>query len=56
MTPRGKIDLQAIRSSLSTTCTECGYSIPPNEVTRIDSERQKCPKCGSAFTPKNKGA
>jgi predicted RNA-binding Zn-ribbon protein involved in translation (DUF1610 family) len=52
MTPKRKINLKAVRASLNTVCTECGYSVSPAEILRIDSERMKCPKCGAVFTPK----
>jgi len=51
VTPRGKINLEAIRASLNTICTECGYSIAPSEIMRIDFYRMKCPKCGAVFDP-----
>jgi hypothetical protein len=54
MTPRGKINLEKIRASLNTDYTECGYSIPPNEIMRIDFDTMKCPKCGAVFAPKKR--
>ena len=54
MTPRSKIDLEKILASLNTICTECRYSIPPNEIMRIDFDTIKCPKCGAVFAPKKK--
>ena len=44
MTPRRKINLEAVRASLSTICTECGYLVPPNEIMRIDFDRQEVPE------------
>jgi len=51
---KGKINMEAVLAALNTTCTECSYSIPPNEIMRIDFERMKCPKCGAVFDPKTK--
>ena len=44
MTPRGKINLEAILAGLNTTWTECGYPKPPNEIMRIDFDTMKCSK------------
>jgi len=52
MTPKGKVNLQRVLASLNTLCTECGYSIAPNEIMRIDFERMKCAKCGAVFVAK----
>ena len=30
---------------LTTSCPECGYKIPPNEMMRLDTERMRCPNC-----------
>jgi len=54
MTPRGKINLEKILASLNTSCSACGYSIPPDEIRRIDFDTMKCPKCGAAFIPKKR--
>jgi len=54
MTRRGKINLEMILASLNTTCTACGYSIPPNEILGIDFDTVKCPKCGEVFTLKKR--
>ena len=51
MPRRDKINLEKIKASLFTLCTECGYKIPPAEERRIDGERMRCPKCGAAFIP-----
>ncbi len=37
MPGKEKINLEKIKASLSTLCTECGYKIPPAEERRIDS-------------------
>ena len=50
--PRGKINLDKIRASLNTICPSCGYSIPPNELERIDFTQVRCPKCRVEFAPK----
>ena len=54
MTPKGKINYDAVRASLNTVCAECGYSITPNRISLIDFERVKCPKCGAVFVQKKK--
>jgi hypothetical protein len=46
---RKKIDIKKVLASLNTTCPECGYSITPAEIVRIDFERMKYPKCGKIF-------
>jgi predicted RNA-binding Zn-ribbon protein involved in translation (DUF1610 family) len=51
---RNKLDLTKIHASLDAICTGCGYSIPPNEQVRIDSERMRCPKCGNEFKQQKK--
>jgi predicted RNA-binding Zn-ribbon protein involved in translation (DUF1610 family) len=53
--PRGKVKLEKIRGSLETLCPSCGYSIPPNELQRIDSTRVHCPKCQKQFVPRKTG-
>ena len=44
MPRRSKLDLNKIRASLTTTCTECGHEITADELRRIDFERVRCPK------------
>jgi ribosomal protein S27AE len=51
MPKKQKINLAKVLASLNTTCEKCGYSIPPEEIRRIDSERMECPKCGERFIP-----
>jgi hypothetical protein len=51
MPRREKINLEKVRASLFTLCTECGYKIPPAEERRIDFDHLRCPKCGAAFIP-----
>jgi hypothetical protein len=51
MPRKDKINLEKIKASLFTLCTECCYKIPPAEERRIDGERMRCPKCGAAFIP-----
>jgi uncharacterized protein (UPF0212 family) len=46
---RKKIDLKKVLGSQTTACPECGYSMSPAEIVRIDFERMKCPKCGKIF-------
>lgn len=53
--PRGKINIEKVRAALNTICTEWGASISPDQIQRIDFERQKCPVCGAIFTPAPKG-
>jgi predicted RNA-binding Zn-ribbon protein involved in translation (DUF1610 family) len=52
MPRKEKINLAKLLASLNTTCQKCGYSNPPEEIRRIDSERMECPKCGEQFIPK----
>jgi ribosomal protein S27AE len=47
--PRNKIDLQKVLAAMDTTCPECGCSITPAEIQRVDFERMRCPKCGQVF-------
>jgi predicted RNA-binding Zn-ribbon protein involved in translation (DUF1610 family) len=51
MPSRRKINLEKIKASLFTLCTECGYKIQPAEERRIDFDHVRCPKCGEAFVP-----
>ena len=51
MPQREKINLEKVKASLFTLCTECGYKIPPAEEHRIDFDHLRCPKCGAAFIP-----
>jgi hypothetical protein len=49
MPRRSKTDVNKIRESLQTICTQCGYSISPIDLVRLDNERVRCPKCGKEF-------
>jgi predicted RNA-binding Zn-ribbon protein involved in translation (DUF1610 family) len=49
MPKKQKINLAKVLASLNTTCTKCGYSIPPEEKRRVDFEHMLCPKCGERF-------
>jgi predicted RNA-binding Zn-ribbon protein involved in translation (DUF1610 family) len=51
MSSRKKINLEKVRASLFTLCTECGYKIQPAEERRIDFDHIRCPKCGAVFIP-----
>ena len=50
---KNKVNLAKVLASLNTTWPECGYSIVPCEIVRIDFERMKCPKCGEVFDAKS---
>jgi predicted RNA-binding Zn-ribbon protein involved in translation (DUF1610 family) len=50
MAARKKINLEKVKASLATPCSNCGYQIPPAEVRRISTTQVRCPKCGVAFT------
>jgi predicted RNA-binding Zn-ribbon protein involved in translation (DUF1610 family) len=50
MPRKQKINLEKVLASLNTLCSKCGYSIPPAETCRLDTQRMKCPKCGEVFT------
>jgi hypothetical protein len=39
MPRRSKNDVSKIRELLQTVCTECGYSIAPIDLVRLDNER-----------------
>jgi ribosomal protein S27AE len=49
---KNKINRAKVLAALNTTCPECGYSISPAEIVRIDFERMKCTKCGLVFAAK----
>jgi predicted RNA-binding Zn-ribbon protein involved in translation (DUF1610 family) len=51
MPQKQKINRDKVNAALNTSCPKCGYSIPPSEIARLDSERMKCPKCGEQFVP-----
>jgi predicted RNA-binding Zn-ribbon protein involved in translation (DUF1610 family) len=51
MPRKDKINLEKIRASLFTLCTECGYKVQSGEWRRVDGEKLRCPKCGAAFIP-----
>jgi hypothetical protein len=54
MPRKEKINLEKIKASLFTLCTECCYKIKPAELRRIDFDYARCPKCGAAFKPGEK--
>jgi rubredoxin len=41
-----------VLGTLNTICPECGYSISPAQIMRIDFERMRCPECGAVFAAK----
>jgi predicted RNA-binding Zn-ribbon protein involved in translation (DUF1610 family) len=47
-----KINLEKVRASLDKTCPKCGFTITPDLVKRVDSERMECLECGERFKPK----
>jgi predicted RNA-binding Zn-ribbon protein involved in translation (DUF1610 family) len=47
VTPRGKIGLQKVHESLTTTCPKCGRIIQPSEIRRVNFEEMICPECGA---------
>ena len=51
MAARCKIDLEKIRSSVTTECPHCGHSIPLEERTHVDMEHLECPRCHKRFVP-----
>jgi predicted RNA-binding Zn-ribbon protein involved in translation (DUF1610 family) len=51
MPQKQKINLEKVMASLNTVCPKCGYSITPDKIVRIDSERIACPECGKRFVP-----
>jgi predicted RNA-binding Zn-ribbon protein involved in translation (DUF1610 family) len=51
MPRKKKIDLAAVLAALNTACTKCGYSIPPDQIRRIDFDHIQCPACGERFVP-----
>jgi len=51
MPSKQKINLAKVLASLNTTCTQCGYSIPPDKLSRVDTQSVECPECGERFVP-----
>ena len=51
MPRREKINLEKVKASLSVPYPECGHTVSPAELLRIDSEQVRCPKCGAIFKP-----
>jgi predicted RNA-binding Zn-ribbon protein involved in translation (DUF1610 family) len=51
MPSKQKIDRDKVNAALNTRCTNCGYSIPPAQIARVDFEHVECPKCGERFVP-----
>jgi predicted RNA-binding Zn-ribbon protein involved in translation (DUF1610 family) len=54
MPTKQKVDLAKVMASLGTVCTNCGCSIPPERVRRVDFEHVACPQCGEPFVPDSK--
>jgi predicted RNA-binding Zn-ribbon protein involved in translation (DUF1610 family) len=52
MPRKEKIKLSKVLASLNTVCPKCGFSISPDQILRVDSERIECPACRERFTPK----
>jgi predicted RNA-binding Zn-ribbon protein involved in translation (DUF1610 family) len=52
MPRRSRTDVNKIRESLVTICTECGHAITPMELVRVDFEHVRCPMCGKEFVPR----
>jgi predicted RNA-binding Zn-ribbon protein involved in translation (DUF1610 family) len=50
MPARETINLEEVLASLATSCSNCGYQIPPAELRRINSTQILCPNCGVTFT------
>jgi phage FluMu protein Com len=50
---KAKIDLEAVRASLHTACTKCGYRIPSAELRRVSFYEVQCPACKAIFTPES---
>jgi len=46
-----KISLDKVKASLDTPCPKCGYSIPPEKLSRVDFNEVQCPECGKRFIP-----
>ena len=51
MPRRTKLDLKKLHDSLDTVCTECGHSIAPMDLVRLDNSRVVCPACKKEFMP-----
>jgi hypothetical protein len=54
--PRGKINLEKIRASLTITCPHCKAILTPADWQRVDSEQVKCNWCGGLFIPQKEVA
>jgi predicted RNA-binding Zn-ribbon protein involved in translation (DUF1610 family) len=50
-----RINLEKVKASLNTPCTQCGHEITPAEIERVASDQLRCPKCGCTFTPEKLG-
>jgi hypothetical protein len=51
MPKKQRIDLEKEMASLDTVCPKCRYSIPPERVRRLDSDRMEYPECGERLVP-----
>ena len=49
MVKKSKINLAKVMASLNTLCVKCGYSIPPQEIRRVNFDQIECPKCKERF-------
>ncbi len=54
MPSKQKINLEKVKASLNTLCPKCGYSIPPENLSRVDFNEVQCPECGERFIPRVK--
>jgi len=45
-----KINRAKVQAALDTLCPKCGYSIPPEQIRRVDFDKMRCPSCGENFT------
>jgi hypothetical protein len=49
MAARKTINLEEVLASLATSCSNCGYQIPPAELRRINSTQNTLPELRSHF-------
>ena len=54
MPTRRKLDWGKIKAAMNVPCLHCGASIAPDQQTRVDFQRMKCPKCDKIFDPESK--
>ena len=48
---RKQINLEKTKVSLSTRYSQCGHTIEPSALQRIDTDRVRCPKCVATVLP-----